>query len=170
MRRFDDDAFTEGGQIGQVDYLGQMTDQSLPFEIDLILNLSGDARVDGDAPRAAITIDPDGIDATIATIAPSVQFTVPNTLSGQGEIVADLVFHKIEDFDPDAIAKQIPALAKLMEARTQLEDLLIYMHGKSGAQQLLDKLLADQGFLTSLSKANGDGDEAPKPKRRGHKQ
>ena len=56
----------------------------------------------------------------------------------------------MNDFSPGQIAKRIEPLAKLLEARTQLEDLLSYMDGKHGAQDLLDKVLNDPALLKAL--------------------
>jgi type VI secretion system protein ImpB len=67
----------------------------------------------------------------------------------------------MEDFSPGEIAKKVPAMAKLLEARQQLNDLLLYMDGKDGAQELLDKVLKDPSLMTALSSAKQNSD-APK--------
>ena len=46
------------------------------------------------------------------------------------------------DFSPVAVARQVPATAKLLEAREQLANLLRYMDGKVAAEDQLKKLLA----------------------------
>jgi type VI secretion system protein ImpB len=58
------------------------------------------------------------------------------------------------------VAKNVPALAKLLEARTQLNDLLLYMDGKDGAQDLLDKVLKDPDLLKALAGTKPDGGDA----------
>ena len=60
----------------------------------------------------------------------------------------------MEDFSPGEVAKNVPAIAKLLEARQQLNDLLLYMDGKDGAQELLDKVLKDPTLMQALSSAN----------------
>ena len=47
----------------------------------------------------------------------------------------------------------MPALAQLLEAREQLNDLMLYMDGKDGAQELLDKLLKDPALMKAMSAA-----------------
>ena len=64
----------------------------------------------------------------------------------------------MNDFDPGEVAKKVPALAKMLEARQQLNDLMIYMDGKEGAQELLDRLLKDPELLKSLAAAKSTGD------------
>src|SRR4029079_11366548 len=80
-------------------------------------------------------------------------FPVDNTLTGDGKLSVDLSFKSIDDFSPGKVAKAVPALANLLEAREQLNDLLLYMDGKDGAQELLDRLLKDPALLQAMSSA-----------------
>jgi type VI secretion system protein ImpB len=57
----------------------------------------------------------------------------------------------MDDVSPAAIARKVEPLRKLLEARQQLSNLLTYMDGKNGAEELLAKLLADPALLKSLS-------------------
>ena len=68
----------------------------------------------------------------------------------------DVSFESMDDFSPASVAKKVGALNQLLEARTQLHNLLSYMDGKSGAEELLAKVLQDPALLSSLS-------SAPKP-------
>ena len=54
------------------------------------------------------------------------------------------------DFTPEAVARQVPATAKLLEAREQLANLLRYMDGKVAAEDQLKKLLSDPQLMTAL--------------------
>jgi len=81
---------------------------------------------------------------------------VPNTLTGEGNISVDLTFESMDDFSPAAVAKKVDALNKLLQARTQLANLLTYMDGKSGAEELVAKMLQDETLLKALT-------AAPKP-------
>ncbi len=102
----------------------------------------------------------DNFDQKMEAIAPRAAFVVDNTLSGDGKMAVDLTFKSLDDFSPGAIAKNVPALAKLLEARQELNDLMVYMDGKDGAQGLLDKLLKDPDLLKSLAAAKGAEGEA----------
>ena len=62
----------------------------------------------------------------------------------------------MDDFSPAAVAKKVESLNKLLTARTELSNLLTYMDGKSGAEDLVAKLLNDPTLLKSLA-------AAPKP-------
>jgi type VI secretion system protein ImpB len=132
-----------------------MIERNLPFEIDLILNLSGN-RLSGSTRSSLVEIDPATIDKTLEAIAPHVAFSVPNVLTGNGEIAVDLSFHRMEDFSPEEIAKQIDPLAKLIEVRNELDDLIIFMGGRERSQDVIDKVLEDPDFLASLARESSD--------------
>ena len=76
-------------------------------------------------------------------------------------MAVDVTFESMEDFSPAAVARKVEPLRKLLEARTQLANLLTYMDGKSGAEQLLGKVLSDPELLKSLA-------AAPKPQEGGN--
>jgi len=88
----------------------------------------------------------------MAAIQPGVSFKVDNKLSdGAGDkIGVNLRFNKMADFDPAAVARQVPAVAKLLEAREQLSNLQRYMDGKVAAEDALRKLLADPQLMAAL--------------------
>src|SRR5688500_19740650 len=88
---------------------------------------------------------------------PRVQFSVPNGLTGEGQLPVDITFESMDDFSPAAIARKVEPLAKLLEARTQLSNLVTYMDGKAGAEKLIGNALKDPALLQSLV-------SAPKPK------
>ena len=80
-------------------------------------------------------------------------FQVDNTLTGEGKLAMDLTFKSMDDFTPGKVAQQVPALKKLLDARQELSDLMSYMDGKDGAQDLLDKVLKDPELMKSLASA-----------------
>jgi len=81
---------------------------------------------------------------------------VPNSLTGEGNISVDITFESMDDFSPAAVARKVDALNKLLQARTQLSNLITYMDGKSGAEELIQKVLQDRSLLQALV-------SAPKP-------
>ena len=96
----------------------------------------------------------------MAAIAPRAAFNVENSVSGEGKMAVDLTFNTMDDFSPGAVAKRVPALAKLLEARQELNDLMLYMDGKDGAQDLLDKVLKDPSLMKALAAAKPVADDA----------
>ena len=61
-----------------------------------------------------------------------------------------LRFEKIDDLQPAALARQVPALGKMLEAREQLSNLLRYMDGKVAAEDQIKQLLADPQLMEAL--------------------
>jgi type VI secretion system protein ImpB len=146
-----------------VELYGAKKKVQLPFVMGVMADLSGKP-ADPLAPvadRSFLEIDVDNFDERLKAMKPRVAFNVPNTLTGEGNLNVDITFESMEDFSPEAIAKKVGALNKLLEARTQLKDLLTYMDGKVGAEELLQKVLKDPELLKSLATAPKPADGAP---------
>jgi type VI secretion system protein ImpB len=134
----------------------------LPFVMGVLADLSGKPT---EAPAAVtdrkfLDIDVDNFDSRMKAIKPRAAFQVPNTLTGEGNISVDITFESMDDFSPAAIAGKVDALKKLLDARQQLSNLVTYMDGKSGAEDLISKVLADPALLSTLAsskKPEGEG-------------
>jgi type VI secretion system protein ImpB len=133
----------------------------------IMADLSGNApgvEKDEIANRKLLDIDMDNFDKRMEAIAPGVAFRVENKLGegAEGEkLGVNLQFRKMDDFSPANVARQVPALNKLLEARTQLSNLMRYMDGKVAAESQLKKLLADPELMKLLSeRAAKDGGES----------
>ena len=127
----------------------------IPFVMGVLADLSGNAPgVDKSeiANRKFLEFDMDNLDARMAAIQPGVSFRVDNKLSENSEekMGVHLRFNKMADFEPAAVAKQVPAVAKLLEARMQLANLQRYVDGKAAAEDHLRKLLADPQLMQAL--------------------
>lgn len=136
-----------------VEVYGSEKKVELPFVMGVLSDLSG-SPVEALPPVAArgfLDIDIDNFDERMKAIEPRVAFTVPNTLSGDGQLLVDMTFESIEDFSPAAVARKVDSLRQLLEARTQLANLQTYMDGKSGAESLVNRLLQDPALLKSLA-------------------
>jgi type VI secretion system protein ImpB len=136
-----------------VELYGSQKAVELPFVMGVMADLSGDASeslppVD---ERKFLSIDSENFDDRMKSMQPKLAMSVPNALTGEGNLPLDLTFQRMEDFSPAAVARQVPALKTLLEARSQLSNLLTYMDGKTGAEALITKLLADPALLKSLA-------------------
>ena len=139
----------------EVETYGARQKVELPFVMGVMSDLSGKSLVERKAldKREFTEFDMDNFDQRMEAIAPRAAFNIDNSLTDEGKLAVDLTFRNMEDFSPGRVAKQVPALAKLLEAREQLNDLMLYMDGKDGAQTLLDKVLKDPELLKALSAA-----------------
>jgi type VI secretion system protein ImpB len=139
----------------------------LPFVMGVMANLSGNPSepLPDVADRKFLEIDIDNFDQRLKAMKPRVAFQVPNTLTGEGNLMVDVTFESMDDFSPAAVARKVDALSKLLEARQQLAALVTYMDGKSGAEQLIKQLLQDPTLLKAIAAAPKPAEaeaEAPK--------
>ncbi|MGV3533486.1 MAG: type VI secretion system contractile sheath small subunit [Chthoniobacteraceae bacterium] len=133
----------------------------LPFVMGVMADLSGKPAEALPAvnDRKFLEIDVDNFDERLKATKPRVAFQVPNTLTGEGNLAVDITFESMDDFSPAAVAKKVGALNQLLTARMQLSNLLTYMDGKSGAEDLISKLLNDPALLQVLSSKPKPEDE-----------
>ncbi|WP_407226682.1 type VI secretion system contractile sheath small subunit [Enterobacter kobei] len=134
----------------------------LPFVMGVMADLVGKPVENLPAvdDRKFLEIDIDNFDERMKALKPRVAFQVDNTLNGEGKLNVDLTFDSMDDFLPDAVARKVEPLNKLLEARTQLSNLLTYMDGKNGAEELIAKILQDPTLLKSLSQLPKNDDSA----------
>ncbi|WP_041490403.1 type VI secretion system contractile sheath small subunit [Burkholderia ambifaria] len=144
-----------------VEIYGSEKKVELPFVMGVLADLSGKPleALPAVGDRKFYNIDIDNFDERMKAMKPRVAFSVPNTLSGTGQLMVDITFESMDDFSPAAVAKKVDALSQLLEARTQLANLQTYMDGKSGAENLVSQVLKDPALLNALAKA-------PKPEAR----
>jgi type VI secretion system protein ImpB len=141
-----------------VELYGAEKKVQLPFVMGVMSDLSGKPAepLPPVADRKALEIDVDNFDERLKAMKPRVAFQVPNTLTGEGNLSVDISFDSMDDFSPAAVARKVDSLNKLLEARTQLSNLITYMDGKTGAEELIRKIMNDPALLQSLA-------SAPKP-------
>jgi type VI secretion system protein ImpB len=141
-----------------VETYGSEKKVQLPFVVGVMSDLSGKPTdpLPAVADRKMLEIDVDNFDDRMKSMKPRAAFTVPNTLTGEGNLAVDITFESMDDFSPAAIANKVEGLNKLIEARRQLSNLLTYMDGKTGAEDLIANVLADPALLQTLA-------SAPKP-------
>ena len=132
---------------------GSVEKVSLPFVMGIMADLSGKSEKEKKAmaERDFSNVDMDNFGEFQKSIAPRAAFYAENTLTGEGKIAVDLTFNSMEDFTPGRVAEQVPATAKLLEARRQLSDLLAYMDGKDKAEGVIDQLLRNPELLSTLA-------------------
>jgi len=141
-----------------VELYGAEKKVQLPFVMGVVSDLSGNSNKPQPvvADRKFLEISVDNFDERLKALEPRVTLQVKNTLTGEGNVNVDVSFENMEDFSPGAIAKKVPALNELLQARTQLANLITYMDGKTGAEELIAKVLKNPALLQALA-------SSPKP-------
>jgi type VI secretion system protein ImpB len=145
-----------------VEVYGAEKKVQIPFVMGVLADLAG-KREDPLPPiedRKFMEIDVDNFDSRMKALKPRVAFAVPNTLTGEGDLKVDITFESMDDFSPGAVARKVGGLDKLLEARTQLANLVTYMDGKAGAEDLITKALHDDNLLQALASKAKEGDKA----------
>lgn len=145
-----------------VEVYGAEKKMQVPFVMGVLADLSGNPSepLESIEDRKMLEIDVDNFDSRLKAMKPRVAMTVPNTLTGEGDMPVDISFESMDDFSPAAVARKVGSLNKLLQARTQLSNLITYMDGKAGAEDLIAKALDDPALLQSLASAPKDGDES----------
>ncbi len=132
---------------------GAVEVKELPFVVGVMGDFSGDP-TEPLAPlkdRKFIQIDRDNFDQVLRRMAPGARYRVENTLAGDGsEMVVDLKFQSIEDFEPGRVIEQVPPLKRLLETRNKLRDLMTKADGSEELENLLEAILKDQTQLDRL--------------------
>ena len=107
-----------------VELYGAKKKVQLPFVMGVMADLSGKPAepLAAVAERSFLEIDVDNFDDRLKAMKPRVAFSVANTLTGEGNLSVDITFDSMEDFSPEAIARKVGPLKKLLEARTQLKE------------------------------------------------
>lgn len=147
-----------------VELYGAEKKVELPFVMGVMADLSGkptEALPSVDE-RKFLEIDVDNFDERLKSAKPRVAFQVPNTLTGEGNLSIELNFETMDDFSPAAVARKVDSLNKLLTARTQLSNLMTYMDGKTGAEDLLKKLLEDPALMSALAATRKPEEAQPK--------
>lgn len=138
-----------------VELYGAQKKIQLPFVMGVMADLSGKSEVASPpvGDRKYLEFSVDNFDERMKAMKPRAAFQVPNTLTGEGNLPVDITFESMEDFSPAAIARKVGALSNLLQAREQLANLVTYMDGKGGAEELIAKVLADPALLQALASA-----------------
>jgi type VI secretion system ImpB/VipA family protein len=136
-----------------VELYGAEKKVQLPFVMGVMSDLLGKSSTPQPAiaDRKFVEIDVDNFDDRMKAMAPRAAFTVPNTLTGEGNLSIDLTFERMKDFSPGAIASKVDSLRPLLEARNQLQTLMAYMDGKTGAEELIEKILQNPALMSTLA-------------------
>jgi len=135
---------------------GAVEKKELPFLMGVLADLTGNPAeaLPRLKDRKFVEINPDNFDAVLKSTKPRVNFTVANKLQeGGGKIAVDMTFESMDDFSPAAVAQKVEGLKQLLEARQQLANLVTYMDGKTGAEELIAKVIKDPALLKSLADA-----------------
>lgn len=147
---------------------GALEQKELPFVVGVMADLGGD-QTEAPKPlkqRKFVPIDRDNFNEVLEKISPRLALSVPNRLTGEEDtnLSVELKFKDFTEFEPQKVAGQVPALEKLLEARTKLRQVLSTMEGNDKYTELLEEVLKDTESAKSLADELGSGEEEKEEK------
>ena len=126
--------------------------KELPLVVGLLADLSGKPvkPLPKLKERRFVEIDRDNFDSVMGKISPRLDMSVADTMKGDGNLKIELNFKEFGDFHPESIVSQVPRLAKLLEARQQLRDLLAKLDGNDELDDLLESVVQSTEDLRTV--------------------
>jgi len=135
--------------------------KELPFVMGILADLSGmpSEPLPKVKERKFVEIDRDNINEIMASINPRLALRVQNTLANDDtQMSVELFFKSLADFEPVNVVKQVPALARLYEARTHLKDLLTKLDGNDTLGELLQEIITNTEKRDAIKQELGIND------------
>jgi type VI secretion system protein ImpB len=132
--------------------------KEIPFVVGVMADLSGkpEEALPKLAERKFIEIDRDNFNNVLEGMKPRVTFRVDNKLTDDDtKMAVELRFKSMDDFHPQRLTGQVPPLAKLVETRQRLSDLLSKLDGNDKLEELLQDVLASTETLEKLGTEAG---------------
>jgi type VI secretion system protein ImpB len=138
---------------------GAQESKELAFVVGVMADLSGQPK-EANKPikeRKFVPVDRDNFNDVLEKSAPRVAVQVPNKLTEAKDqmLNAEVSFKSMDDFEPAAVARQIPALKQLLDMRDQLNQLLGKMEGNDKLAELLGDVLANSEHAKELASELG---------------
>jgi type VI secretion system protein ImpB len=142
----------------EVEKGGAQVQKELPFVVGVLADLSGQPKtaLPRLKDRKFVEIDRDNFDDVLKAQSPRVALKVDNKLADDGsKLSVELNFAKLDDFSPEAVAKQVKPMADLLEVRGKLKDLLSRTEGNDQLEEILDAIINKADVRDKLAGALG---------------
>ncbi|HUI76481.1 MAG TPA: type VI secretion system contractile sheath small subunit [Bryobacteraceae bacterium] len=136
-------------------------------ELPFVVGVLGDFTGQPEQPlaklkdRKFVEVNPDNFDTVLEGMKPHLSLSVENKLSDAPDaanLKVDLKFKKLEDFEPQNVARQVKPLKELLDLRTRLSDLRGSLQGNDKLEELLLDSVSNTDKLDKLKKEVGKGE------------
>lgn len=102
---------------------GVQSEKELPFKMLVMGDFTQRPDSTPLEQRKPVNVTKDNFNEVLKAQKLKLQLGAKNTLSGEGELPVQLEFKSLNDFGPEAVAKQVPELSKMLELREALNAL-----------------------------------------------
>ncbi len=136
-------------------------EKELPLKLLVMGDFTGRADDRPLEDRKPVNVDKDNFNDVMKSMNLSASFSVANTLSGKEgeELPVNLKFQNLKDMEPEAIARQVPELSKLVELREALTALKGPLGNLPEFRKKIQTLVTDPAAKEKLLKELGGGEE-----------
>ena len=100
--------------------------------------------------RKPLDVNKDNFNDVLAGQKLKLQIGAKNTLAGEGELPVQLEFKTINDFGPEAVAKQVPEMSKMLELREALNALKGPLGNIPAFRKKIQAIIQDETARTAI--------------------
>src|SRR5215469_1414416 len=131
--------------------------KELPFVMGVLGDFTGQPRqpLPRLKDRKFVEITPDNFDKVLASMQPHLSYSVENKLSDDpnaGQLKVDLDFTNMDDFSPEAVARQVKPLREMLELRAKLSDVRASLQGNDKLDEILAETIKNPDKLKKIAK------------------
>jgi len=136
---------------------GAQAEIELPLKLMMLGDFSGKPDSTQLEDRKPISIDKDNFNDVMRAHNLSTDINVANKLTGgaDDQMGVSLKFGTLKDFDPEAVARQVPEMNQLLELRAALVALKGPLGNVPAFKKKIEKLMADDAAREKLMKELG---------------
>jgi type VI secretion system protein ImpB len=140
---------------------GAQEEKELPLKLLVMGDFTG--RTDDRAleDRKPVNVDKDNFNDVMKSMKLGASFQADDKLSAKegGELAVNLKFAGLKDMEPEAVARQVPELQKLIDLRDALAALKGPLGNVPEFRKKIEALVKDPAAREKLMKELGGGDE-----------
>lgn len=122
----------------------------LPLRLLVMSDLTGKKEDTPISERESISITDNNFEDVMESYDLGLEYTVPDKLTGEGELKVDLDFETLDSFEPEAVAQQVPELSRLLAARNLLKDLRNRIISMGEFREQLEEIISDEAAKEEL--------------------
>ena len=122
----------------------------LPLKMLVVGDFSFKQNDDRVSDREKISINKDNFTQVMESMDLKLKYNVENKLTGEGDMQVDMTMKNMDSFKPENVAKNVPALSKMLAARNLLKDLKSNLLDNREFRKRLETIIKDPDAVKNL--------------------